>query len=344
MKRKLTFYTLTVLIAVFALVILGELLLRVASPTEYLSPRYRFSPEYGLIPFAGARMVHGVPGKFEFVYTVNEVGHRGRAIDASVADSLPRIVVLGDSYAFGMGVNDGEEFAAVLGRALEGAAAVVNLGSPGWGLTQEVRRYYDFGAAYHPAAVVLQFCANDPADNFVYKVTVVENGEFAYREVHGSSGWVKKYLSRSFVQRSQLYNFFRGRAYRLLERRAVREGATRYQAGEAASDSMPPQDAFYCELLETFAAKLRADGVAFVMIAADNQLDRHPWIQRKVLELDARGDVVYLEVTEWLAGMGNYASVEGHVWGPPAHEVIGQQLGAYFRDTALRSPDGAGSN
>jgi hypothetical protein len=339
MKRKFTLYTLTVLIAALALIVLGEVLLRVASPTEYLSPRYRFSPEYGLMPFPGVRMVHGVPGKFKLVYTVNAQGHRGEAIDAAAADSLPRIVVLGDSYAFGMGVADGEEFAAVLGDSLDGAATVVNLGCPGWGLAQEIRRYYDFGAAYHPAGVVLQFCANDPADNFVYRVTGVENGDFVYRDVRGGTSWVKKHLSRSIVQRSQLYNFFRGRVFRLLERRAVSEEAARYQTGEAASDSMPPQDAFYCELLETYAAKLRAEGVGVVMIAVDGQLDRHPWIRRKVQELDARGDLVYLEVTDWLSGMEDYASVEGHVWGPRAHEVIGRRLAAHFRETVLQRRD-----
>lgn len=344
-KRKIQLYLLSSLIVVAAMIIAGELMLRFFSPTEYLYPRYKFSAEYGLVPFENSVMVHGVPGKFKFEYTVNRLGTRGAAVSVDNARGTPRIVVLGDSYAFGMGVRDGEEFASVLARTLGGYAEVVNLACPGWGLTQEIRRFYDAGLAYRPAAVILQFCANDPADNFVYRVTGVENGEFVFQDSRNKSGWVKRLLSKSFVQRSQLYNFFRARAYLLLEKRLVSASESRFEKSgkTAGAKRIPPQEAFYRELLELFAAKLKARNLPLIVIAVDHQLDQFPWIKETVMELDARDDITYLEVTDWLENIGKYQSVEGHVWGWRAHEVVGARLADYVRREVLKAATPADS-
>jgi hypothetical protein len=330
-KRKLLLSLLAALCVLVVVFITGEITLRVASPTEYLHPRYKHSPEYGLVPFENSVMVHCVPGKFKFKYTVNSLGYRGREIDPELDAGAPRIVVLGDSYAFGMGVNDGEEFPAVLDRALGGRGTVINIASPGWGLTQQIRRFYDVGLNYDPAVVVLQFCANDPADNFVYGVTGIENGEFVYRESRNKYSWVKKYLSKSIIQRSQLYNFLRARAYRALEQKLIKNHEARFKSGTGTgTGGIPPQEALYCDLLELFAAKLDGMGIPLVMISVDNQLDEFPFIKAKVAELDGRGSFRYVEVMDWLGGMSDYHSVEGHVWGRDAHEVIGQRLGAHI--------------
>lgn len=327
--RKVQLYLLLFAITFGVAFVLGELTLRLVSPTEYMHPRYQYSPEYGLQPYPNTRMVHGVPGKFKFHYTVSALGTRGEE-PPPPDPNRPAVVVLGDSYSFGMGVNDGEQYAAQMQAALGDAATVVNLGSPGWGLTQEIRRYYDVGAAYQPEVVVLQFCANDPQDNFVNPVTRVDGDVFEFVESPNRLGVVKKVLSRSWIQRSQLYNFFRGRAARALEQRFVAGQTEEYgrddstTARDTAGDD--PRQALYCELLALFAKKLRGDGVPLVMIAVDNQLDRFPAIQAKVQELDAAGTLRYIEVLDWLGPTSEHYSVEGHAWGAIAHEVIGREL------------------
>lgn len=205
--RKIGFWLVTALIGIVAMLGLGEILLGLISPSEYLYPRYQFSAEYGLIPFPNVVMVHGIPRKFEFRYTVNSMNTRGEVV-VPHASGLPAVVVLGDSYSFGMGVSDGDEYPAVMRSHLSGRADVVNLGEPGWGLTQEIRRYYDTGAKYDPKIVILQFCANDPDDNLANRVTLVENGRFKFVDSANSLNVMKKYLSRSFLQRTQLYKFF----------------------------------------------------------------------------------------------------------------------------------------
>jgi hypothetical protein len=255
---------------------------------------------------------------------------RGAVVEPH-AGGLPDVVVLGDSYSFGMGVSDGEEYPTVMRAHLSGRANVVNLGEPGWGLTQEIRRYYDTGAKYDPRIVVLQFCANDPYDNLANRVTVVENGDFKFVDSANSLNFVKKYLSRSIVQRTQLYNFFRTRASHLVLDRMTQKAASRLDktaapADSAQSDVVPGVERAYIELLQPFATKLHAEGRALWVISVDHQLEQFPHINAAVHDLDARGELHYFEVTDWLKGHEPYGSPEGHLWGAPAHALIGEHL------------------
>ena len=73
---------------------------------------------------------------------INSQGFRGP--DAWTWGARKRILVLGDSFAFGPGVNVRERFDAVLVRQRP-AWSIVNLGIMGYGTDQEVlagRRYY----------------------------------------------------------------------------------------------------------------------------------------------------------------------------------------------------------
>lgn len=343
--RKIGFWLVTALIGIVAMLGLGEILLGLISPSEYLYPRYQFSAEYGLIPFPNVVMVHGIPRKFEFRYTVNAMNTRGEVV-VPHASGLPAVVVLGDSYSFGMGVSDGDEYPAVMRSHLSGRADVVNLGEPGWGLTQEIRRYYDTGAKYDPKIVILQFCANDPDDNLANRVTLVENGRFKFVDSANSLNVMKKYLSRSFLQRTQLYNFFRMRASRVMLARLTQHEASKLDAAtqkSATTAAVPAVERTYIGLLEQFAAALHAEGRTLWVISVDRQLEQFPHIAAVVHELDAQGELRYIEVLGWLKDHKPYASPEGHAWGTPAHGVIGEHLAAEVNAALAGSPSAPGS-
>ena len=328
MKHRYVGRTLLLGVAgVLVALVLGEFVVWAARPTKYLYPRYQFSPEYGLIPFADVVMVHGLPRKFEYRYTINAYQCRGE-VPPPGPQTLPTVLVLGDSNAFGMGVSDGEEFPAVMQRSLAGRCVVVNASAPGWGLTQQIRRYYEFGVRYDPKVVVLQYCSNDPDDNLANRVTMVENGDFVFLESTNSLNWVKKHLSRSFVQRTQLYNFVRALASQaLLPARVEREAARLDEAAPAGGTDAPPaKERVYIELLDLFARRVHSEGRRLVMISVDRQLELTPHIERTVMDLEARGFLDYVEVMDWLQGRPRYDSPEGHVWGTAAHAIIGQRL------------------
>jgi hypothetical protein len=323
------------LLATFSLVIC-ELLVRFFNPQEYMYPRYKYSAEYGGVYFENTKMIHRKPRRYSFVYTINEYGYRGPAVPISNHYERKNIVVLGDSYSFGTGVNDGEEYPAVLQRALGPEYNVINLGCGGFGLTQEIRRFYEFGRLYEPQVVLLQFCDNDPSDNFRNRVTEVDRGTFRFRRTNNRLAGIKKYLSYSIVQKSQLYNFFRNLIYNSASKKEMtrEQHALGVDAVQDGDGSVGQREKYYNELLESFARDLKERGIRFQMIAINNELNEFPEIMQKVRELNAKGLCGYIEVVPWFNGVTNYGTPEGtHIWGEKAHGIVGTNLAAVIRGT-----------
>ena len=90
----------------------------------------------------------------------NSLGMRGRREYPLAKTSALRIVVIGDSYTFGEGVNDGETFAAVLEQTLP-AAEVLNLAVHGYGTDQQWLRLQIDGLKYMPDVVLFGFNDDD---------------------------------------------------------------------------------------------------------------------------------------------------------------------------------------
>jgi len=306
----------------------GEIIVRLAAPQTSLYPRWKFSKDYGAVLYENTTMVHTKPGRFSFSYGINKYGYRGEAVPISNTYERMNIIVLGDSYAFGTGVNDGEEFPAVMQRALEPAYDVINLSVGGHGLTQQIRRFYEFGMLYDPGIVLLQFCANDPSDNVFHKVTELDHGKFVFKETTSTIAWAKKYLSHSFLQKSQLYNFFRSRVFEVTSTRKLVDA--RIDLGRNARDKVAaaesPEEAFYNELLQAFARDLTKRHIRLIMISVSGQLDGFPSIVRKVNELRNEGALEYVDIVPWFEGVTDYGSPEGHSWGTKAHALLGNKL------------------
>ncbi len=301
-----------------------EIALRLFYPQDTLSPRWAYSPQYCTTAYPGARMVHERPGRWRFVYTINADRNRGPRLFLPRNDSKPLIVVLGDSYSFGAGVADGEEYAEVLERDLHGAAHVLNLALGGWGLTQEIRRYYDFGALYDPRVVILQFSSNDPEDNLKCPVAELRDGRFVFHDSQAGVFRIKDLLSRSLIQKSQIYNLVRDRLYRLMAGRVIEKNRSRLAAGGAAAAGMDETN--HARLLEAFARDLHARGVRLVLVTVNGQLREFPRIQEKVEELESDGLLRFADAADWLEGEVDYTSPEGHLWGTRAHRILGQRL------------------
>ena len=99
------------------------------------------------------------------VTTINAHGWRGEAPKTRLpAPGVTRVVLLGDSVAFGYGVADDKTFAQRL-DAENDSVEVVNLAVPGYGIDQSLLRYEGEGRSWHPGVVVLSLCVdNDLAD------------------------------------------------------------------------------------------------------------------------------------------------------------------------------------
>jgi len=115
---------------------------------------------YHLRPNLNVRF-EGVPVK------TNSFGMRNREISKKKPDGTYRIALLGDSFAFGWGVEFEKIFAQVMERQLNLSAAanknfeVLDFGVPGYSSFQEAALFEKIGLDFEPDAILIYFIEND---------------------------------------------------------------------------------------------------------------------------------------------------------------------------------------
>ncbi|MDN5205405.1 SGNH/GDSL hydrolase family protein [Fulvivirgaceae bacterium BMA10] len=341
-KRKRYFFSfLTMLFVLIIAGVIGEIMVRIINPQPYLYPRWDFSEQYGSLLFPNTTMTHKRPGNWTYKYHVNHYRYRGEPVPISNTYDKTNIIVLGDSYTFGNGVQNGEEFAAVMGNNLKETHNVINLGVGGWGITQQIRRFYEFGQLYKPEIVVLQFCSNDLKDNFKNRVTLIENGKFKFVNSNNSSNSLKKYVAGSIIQKSQIYNLLRNSIYRMVDQREVEKELKKMSDQQKDNKAAMTYENLHGELLELFAKDLNEKGIRLMMISVNNHLEEQTTLLKsKVDELESKNYMEYHNVEPWFKDVNDFGSPEGHIWGKKGHEIIGKNLATLIKQqdsTSLKS-------
>jgi hypothetical protein len=193
------------------MLVAGELLARLAEPGYVAVARgpHVFSGTYGWESRRATSLVlEGAP------VTFNERGHRGRALGRE-RSWRPRVVVLGDSIAFGLGVSDQETFSSRLAGRGNGIE-VANLAVQGYGPDQELLVLEREALGLRPDVVVLAFCmANDLAESVLavslYDGTSpkprfrLEGGALVLDAASLERGWIWR-AQRALADHSHLFN------------------------------------------------------------------------------------------------------------------------------------------
>jgi hypothetical protein len=123
-----------------------------------------FDPLLGWRNRAGFRSARPILGSREV--STNANGARGRREYTRERGDARRIVVIGDSFAFGWGVVDGETYAARLEESLP-RCEVVNLGVGGYGTDQMLLMLESEGLRYRPDLVIVGLVSADTDRNLV---------------------------------------------------------------------------------------------------------------------------------------------------------------------------------
>lgn len=129
---------------------------------------YRFDPDVGIVlrPGVDARLTIPLlerPVRVRTTGAGRSVGFRDDGLQGGL-----RVAILGDSYTFGYGVDQGESFPAQLERRLRArgvAADVINAGVPGFGAREERRMLEKHVLPLGPALVLVAVYGNDLQDN-----------------------------------------------------------------------------------------------------------------------------------------------------------------------------------
>jgi hypothetical protein len=112
-----------------------------------------------------------VPGSVDGPYRISSAGLRDHEYSVEKPRDVFRILVLGDSIAYGFGVTQPDPLSEQLEdllklRRVPGIARfeVLNLGVVGYNITQVAQMLRVRGAAYRPDLILYAYCLNDPQD------------------------------------------------------------------------------------------------------------------------------------------------------------------------------------
>lgn len=168
-----------------------------------------------------------------------------------------RIVLLGDSFAFGLNIDDGDRMSDLLEKSLHGWE-VLNMGVTAWGTDQQLRALETEGFAYSPDLVLLlTFPGNDLQDircerNCAWPKPHYDLVDGDLRLVKPVPTWDVRLRSISFAAEF---------VYRLIRTRETDERVT---PGWETRDTVP----LYAAIVRRMAALCRERGVSVAAVIA----------------------------------------------------------------------------
>ena len=281
-KRKIQIIGVLSILTLFIVLIAGELFIFLFNPQELVYPTLK-TKEY-FFQYPPNSIINHEIGLHKRKYITNNLGHRKMKIKQG-----NNMILLGDSFTFGVGVNDGKEWANVLQNNTD--YNIINLGMSGWGLTQQIKRFYEVGMHLKPKAIILMFCQNDVLDNVVCPVTKIKNEEFIFEDLNFKN--VKLSFLNSLVIKSQLFRFFKRQAY---INKKIKE--TKLLSKK--------QELLYNELLSLFVKKMKKEKINVFFISVNNfinkkettHLSNFKEVEKNVLRLDSLNFLTYINSNE----------------------------------------------
>ena len=331
MLKRLLARSIVVGLALLLGVVLAEFLGRLAAPQVTMFPRYVTSTDYEIEMAPGAEIRHRRGRMWTFTYRTNEIGRRGPYVPPDQLTGKAVVAVLGDSFSFGIGVEDDQVFSAQLGRLLGGGWYVLNGGMSGWGIDSEIKWYSEVGKPYHPEAVVLQFTGNDPWDSGTGVTTLEDDGSLAFHPYASQKPAWQDWVSHSgLLQRSHLFSLFRS-----IQAGGGGGGTVEVdpEAAAAAEQLRRELEERYVGFLRAFANELSAEGTSLHFLSVTHaedgayiyDVDSYPIIAAAVEQLAEAGLLSFVRLP--LGPMQTMAtSPEGHQWGPDHHRAVAEAL------------------
>jgi hypothetical protein len=309
---------------------------------------------------------------YRVTVSTNALGMRGGPASVRPVPGVVRVLVVGDSFAFGHGVEDGEGFARrleALWRAEGRSVELLNAAVPGYGTDHHRVWLHRHGFALEPDLVLLALCQNDvedlgwsrlelDADRLPLRVgsrrrLVDENGRLRYVNETGvplPERWLPAGLSAWLGARSHLYNWLRFNGVRTWVGLAARreQAARARDAGPPPSGaiaSLPPAEIarglasgdgfrlrYHGYLLDAIEREAAARGVALRLILTG----REPGILSDGCRADPRCFDASA-VAPHRAAPEAFLALDGH-WNAEGHRRVAAALHAWLRDDPALPP------
>lgn len=167
--RKIAFPIVAVALGLTVAFAACEIIVRTIRPQSLGPSWFTYDNERGLIPVPDQHGRRCLKGTYDFTFSHNSLGLRcSRNYPSTKQKGTIRILLLGDSYTYGTGVNNEDTFAYLIEKSLSTATypvEVINAGNPGKGTDYELRELTALSKKLKPDVVVLGFHFNDFGDN-----------------------------------------------------------------------------------------------------------------------------------------------------------------------------------
>jgi lysophospholipase L1-like esterase len=300
-------------------------------------------------PLLGWALQPGQQGIFEtdqfrISVHVNSRGLRDREHTYERSSDNQRILVLGDSFAWGYGVEEPERFSQRLETML--GAEVINAAISGYSTDQELLWYQHEGTQYDHDLVILEFAGNDIGHNeqqlvytIYYKPRFLQQGDelvlSGYPVPQTSS---QGRLVYTLSQRSALGYFLVQQFFEL------RSTVGRLQSSSGTTDdvradqgAVPDPFNLTIALLDDMRTRVEAQGANLLIVATDRwwNAPAHADYAGFIDALEARGFWV-LDV-ERVPGFDQESMLipdDGH-WNRAGHEFVAQAITAVIEQKQL---------
>lgn len=154
-----------VLLISFVCLVFLEAVYRYLFPEIQLGNIYQADPVLGHMPIPSYTAA-SYSREFSYTTTTNSLGLRDR--EYGVKGNVTRVLVLGDSFVFGVGVDIAQTIPKRLEYYLNSAGntyEVINAGVSSYGTRQELAYFRDRGYLLEPDMVIMSFYTNDFIDN-----------------------------------------------------------------------------------------------------------------------------------------------------------------------------------
>jgi hypothetical protein len=273
--------------------------------------------------------------------TLNEEGYRGRVLELPRTSRL-RVVVLGDSIAFGLGVSDDDTFSSRL-DAREDGIEVGNFAVQGYGPDQELLVLEREALRLQPDVVVLAFCmANDLAESLMpvslYDGTTPKprfrlvSGDLVLDASSLSHG-LAWHAQRALADHSHLFNRLTG----VVPKPRPPGGLHWRERFAEALEQEEQVIAVNRALVRRMSAMCLERGIAFLVVAFPDRFTfrrKTPLLQRFFDELEEDG-IRVLDMAERFRGLGlrlTDVAIDGagHL-SPRGHSIVSEELASEVR-------------
>jgi|GEM_PF-4387873 len=168
---KPVFYAVLVLLPAAAIALAVEAILPRIAPAPRLAYHAWGNRPDTLLPGVEHR---AVTRNYDVVFRTNALGFKDEEHAVEKPPGVYRVLLLGDSFVEGQGVDPRDHLARVLERlaARDGVRLeAIAMAASGWGQSQELATYEVVGRRYAPDFVAVFFCANDLWNNFATQRT-----------------------------------------------------------------------------------------------------------------------------------------------------------------------------